>query len=33
MSIPTLNDVTSCLSDYDPDALPVVLRQRLWRKL
>jgi molybdopterin molybdotransferase len=31
MSIPTLNDVTSCLSDYDPDALPVRDAQRIIR--
>ncbi len=31
MSIPTLNDVTSCLSDYDPDALAVRDAQRIIR--
>jgi molybdopterin molybdotransferase len=31
MSITTLNDVTSCLSDYDPDALPVRDAQRIIR--
>ena len=29
MSAPTLNDVTSCLSGYDPDALPVRDAQRI----
>jgi len=29
MSAPTLNDVTSCLSAYDPDALPVRDAQRI----
>ena len=29
MSTPTLNDVTSCLSGYDPDALPVRDAQRI----
>ncbi|MES2316179.1 MAG: gephyrin-like molybdotransferase Glp [Pseudomonadota bacterium] len=29
MSSPTLNDVTSCLSGYDPDALPVRDAQRI----
>ena len=29
MSTPTLNDVTSCLSAYDPDALPVRDAQRI----
>jgi len=29
MTAPTLNDVTSCLSDYDPDALPVRDAQRI----
>ena len=29
MTIPTLNDVTSCLSGYDPDALPVRDAQRI----
>ncbi|ATQ75592.1 molybdopterin molybdenumtransferase MoeA [Massilia violaceinigra] len=31
MTIPTLNDVTSCLSAYDPDALPVRDAQRIIR--
>jgi molybdopterin molybdotransferase len=29
MNIPTLHDVTSCLSDYDPEALPVRDAQRI----
>ena len=29
MTMPTLNDVTSCLSGYDPDALPVRDAQRI----
>jgi molybdopterin molybdotransferase len=29
MTTPTLHDVTSCLSDYDPDALPVRDAQRI----
>ncbi|MFB9244965.1 molybdopterin molybdotransferase MoeA [Massilia antarctica] len=31
MTMPTLNDVTSCLSAYDPDALPVRDAQRIIR--
>jgi molybdopterin molybdotransferase len=31
MTLPTLNDVTSCLSSYDPEALPVRDAQRIIR--
>ncbi|NHZ99704.1 gephyrin-like molybdotransferase Glp [Massilia sp. CCM 8734] len=31
MTLPTLNDVTSCLSAYDPDALPVRDAERIIR--
>src|SRR3569833_2629253 len=32
MPQPTLSDVVSCLSDYDPDALPVAQAQRVIRE-